>query len=76
MMITDREILEKRITLCQEGSWVTFREELIAMSESLEKIYDIDNEKDLRFRQGQLSMLNMFINLEDSSKIALDNLDD
>jgi hypothetical protein len=75
-MITDREILEKRITLCQEGSWVTFREELIAMSESLEKIYDIDNEKDLRFRQGQLSMLNMFINLEDSSKIALDNLDD
>jgi len=75
-MITDREILEKRITLCQEGSWVTFREELIAMSESLEKIYDIDNEKDLRFRQGQLSMLNMFINLEDSSKKALDNLDD
>ena len=75
-MMTDKEILEKRITLCQEGSWVTFREELIAMSESLEKIYDIDNEKDLRFRQGQLSMLNMFINLEDSSKIALDNLDD
>ena len=75
-MMTDREILEKRVTLCQEGSWVTFREELIAMSESLEKIYDIDNEKDLRFRQGQLSMLNMFINLEDSSKIALDNLDD
>ena len=73
--MTDREILEERITLCQEGAWVTFREELVAMSESLERIHDIETEKDLFFRKGQVSMLNMFINLEDSSKIALDNLD-
>ena len=73
--MTDREILEERITLCQEGAWVTFREELVAMSESLERIYDIETEKDLFFRKGQVSMLNMFINLEDSSKIALDNLE-
>lgn len=73
--MTDKEILEDRITLCQQGSWIVFREELVAMSESLEKIYDIETEKDLLFRKGQVSMLNMFINLEDSSKIALDNLD-
>ena len=73
--MTDKEILEDRITLCQQGSLIVFREELVAMSESLEKIYDIETEKDLLFRKGQVSMLNMFINLEDSSKIALDNLD-
>jgi len=73
--MTDREILEDRLTLCQQGAWLVFRTELVAMSESLEKIYDIETEKDLLFRKGQVSMLNMFINLEDSSKIALDNLD-
>ena len=45
------------------------------MAESLEKIQNIDDEKTLYLRRGQVDILNMVINLEETTKVALDQLE-
>ena len=71
----DREFLEKRLELFSSEGWDLFTEELTSMAESLEKIQTIDDEKTLYLRRGQVDMLNMVINLEETTKLALDQLD-
>ena len=73
--MTDRQILEQRLDMIQHDGWRLLVEEYTELAESLEKIYDIDNEKTLHERRGQVGFLNMFINLENSTKLALDQLD-
>jgi len=73
--MTDRQILEQRLDMIQHDGWRLLVEEYTELAESLEKIYDIDNEKTLHERRGQVVFLNMFINLENSTKLALDQLD-
>ena len=73
--MTDRQILEQRLDMTQHDGWRVLIEEYTELAESLEKIYDIDNEKTLHDRRGQVGFLNMFINLENSTKLALDQLD-
>jgi|TARA_B110000495_G_scaffold174040_1_gene163892 hypothetical protein len=73
--VTDRQILEQRLDMTQHDGWRVLIEEYTELAESLEKIYDIDNEKTLHERRGQVGFLNMFINLENSTKLALDQLD-
>ena len=46
------------------------------MAESLEKIQTIDDERTLYLRRGQVDMLNMIVNLEETTKLALDQLED
>ena len=74
-MIDDREVLEKRLDLFSTEAWDLFTEELTSMAQSLEKIQTIDDEKTLYLRRGQVDMLNMVINLEETTKLALDQLD-
>ena len=74
-MIDDREFLEKRLELFSSEAWDLFTEELTSMAQSLEKIQTIDDEKTLYLRRGQVDMLNMVINLEETTKLALDQLD-
>ena len=74
--MTDREILEDRLNLFQLNSWLSLQEELTELATSLEKIYDIDNEKTLFERRGQLGILNMITNLEESTKYALEQLEE
>lgn len=73
--MNDKEILEDRLNLFQLDSWRTLQKELTELAETLEKVYDIDNEKTLFERRGQVGILNMIINLEESTKHALDQLD-
>ena len=73
--MTDRQILEQRLDMTQHDGWRVLIEEYTELAESLEKIYDIDNEKTLHERRGQVGFLNMFINSENSTKLALDQLD-
>ena len=73
--MTDRQILEQRLDMTQHDGWRMLVEEYTEMAESLEKIYDIENESTLHQRRGQVGMLNMFITLEQATKIALDQLD-
>ena len=73
--MTDREFLVKRLELFSMEAWDLFTQELTSMAESLEKIQTIDDEKTLYLRRGQVDMLNMVINLEETTKLALDQLD-
>ena len=59
----------------QHGGWRELVEEYTKLAESFEKIYDIEDEKTLYMRKGQVSFLNMFINLEEATKLALEQLD-
>ena len=74
-MLNDREFLEKRLELFTMEAWSLFTEELNDMAKSLENIQTIDDEKTLYLRRGQVDMLNMIINLEETTKLALDQLE-
>lgn len=74
--MTDKELLEKRLDLFQHDGWRGLTEEFSQLAESLEKIYDIEDLNTLHLRKGQVSFLNMFVNMEESTKLALDNLDE
>ena len=71
----DKEILEKRLDLFELDGWRYLKEDLTKLAEGLEKIYDVPDEKSLFMRQGQVNILNMIINLEESTKLALEQLD-
>jgi|TARA_R100001463_G_scaffold20427_4_gene49787 hypothetical protein len=73
--MTDKEVLEQRLDMIQHDGWRVLLEEYTKLAESLEKIYDIEDEKTLHLRRGQVSFLNMFINLEEATKLALEQLD-
>tara|TARA_B100001250_G_C19680464_1_gene735609 strand:- start:827 stop:1048 length:222 start_codon:yes stop_codon:yes gene_type:complete len=73
--MNDKEILEKRIDLFSSEAWSLFTEELTQMAQSLENIQTIEDEKTLYLRRGQVDILNMIINLEETTKLALDQLE-
>ena len=73
--MTDKEILEKRLDLFADESWGIFTKELTSMSQSLENIQTIDDEKTLYLRRGQVDILNMIVNLEETTKLALEQLE-
>jgi hypothetical protein len=73
--MNDREILEKRLDLFMSESWTLWLKELTVMAESLENIRNIDDEKTLFTNKGAVGILNMMINLEDTTKFALEQLD-
>jgi hypothetical protein len=74
-VLSDREILEKRLDLFTSDTWSLFVEELTSMANSLDQIQNIDDEKTLFLRRGQVDILNMIINVERTTKLALDQLD-
>ena len=74
-MLNDREILEQRLSLFELDAWRYLKEDLTKLVTGLEKIYDVENERSLFMRQGQVDILNMLITLEEATKIALDQLD-
>ena len=74
--MNDREFLEKRIDLFSSEAWSLFTEELTQMAQSLENIQTIEDEKTLFLRRGQVDILNMIINLEETTKLALDQLEE
>jgi len=75
-MLSDKEFLEKCLEFFTLEAWSLFTEELTQMAESLEKIQTIDDERTLYLRRGQVDILNMIINLEETTKLALDQFDE
>ena len=75
-MATDKEVLEERLDLLVSGSWSLLIEELTSMATSLENINNIDDEKTLFLRRCQVDTLNMIINLKETTRLALDQLED
>ena len=75
MVTEDKEFYANRINLVETDGWMDLIEELKTLSESVKRIDSIDNEKDLWFARGQLSILRQMIVLEDATKAAMTELD-
>ena len=71
----DEQFYKDRIELLETEGWADLIDELKAMSESVKRLDSIDNEKDLWFARGQLSILRQMIVLEDATKAAVTELD-
>ena len=75
MVSDDKEFYANRLNLVETDGWIDLIEELKTLSESVKRIDSIDNEKDLLFARGQLSILRQMIVLEDATKTAMTELD-
>jgi hypothetical protein len=75
LVTDDKEFYDNRINLVETDGWIDLVEELKTLSESVKRIDSIDNEKDLWFARGQLSILRQMIVLEDATKAAMTELD-
>ena len=71
----DKEFYRDRIDLLETEGWSDLIEELKVMAESVKRLDSINNEKDLWFARGQLSILRQMIVLEDATKAAMTELD-
>ena len=75
MVTDDKEFYANRINLVETDGWIDLIEELKTLSESVKRIDSIDNERDLWFARGQLSILRQMIVFEDATKTAMTELD-
>ena len=75
MVVDDKQFYDDRINLVESDGWIALIEELKTLSESVKRIDSIDNEKDLWFARGQLSILRQMIVLEEATKAAMTELD-
>lgn len=75
MVTDDKEFYANRINLVGTDGWIDLIEELKTLSESVKRIDSIDNERDLWFARGQLSILRQMIVLEDATKTSMTELD-
>jgi len=70
-----QQFYKDRIELLETEGWADLIEELKVMSESVKRLDSIENEKDLWFARGQLSILRQMIVLEDATKATMTELD-
>jgi len=75
LVTDDKEFYANRINLVETDGWIDLIEELKTLSESVKRIDSIDNERDLWFARGQLSILRQMIVLEDATKTTMTELD-
>jgi len=75
LVTEDKEFYANRINLVGTDGWIDLIEELKTLSESVKRIDSIDNERDLWFARGQLSILRQMIVLEEATKTAMTELD-
>ena len=75
MVTDDKEFYANRINLVETDGWIDLIEELKTLSKSVKRIDSIDNEKDLWFARGQLSILRQMIVLEEATKATMTELD-
>ena len=71
----NEQFYRDRVDLLETEGWADLIEELKVMSNSVKRLDSIDNEKDLWFARGQLSILRQMIVLEDATKAAMTELD-
>ena len=67
-MKNDNDFFKDRLNLFEQEGWNDLVGELETLSMNLNNVQSIQNENDLYFVKGQLSILQMIINLEDTTK--------
>jgi hypothetical protein len=67
---------ESRFAMMGSDGWKDLMEDIDTMILSLNNISVIEGEKDLKFKQGELSILNWLKTLQEVSKRAYEELDE
>lgn len=67
---------EDRFSMMGSDGWKDLMEDIDTMISSLNNISVIEGEKDLKFKQGELSILNWLKTLHEVSKRAYEELDE
>ena len=69
----DNDFFKDRLNLFEQEGWNDLVGELETLSINLNDVQSIENEKDLYFVKGQLSIIQMIVNLENTTKEVMDN---
>jgi len=69
-----QQFYRDRLSMCETDGWSELMNELEDLSKSVNNIESAEDEKDLWFARGQLSMLRQIIALEDLTKQAAEEL--
>lgn len=75
-MKTEEERLRDKLDLFEMDGWLILMEELTELEHSVKDITTMRNEQDLWDAKGQLRALNLILNLEFSTKLAMEELED
>ena len=71
----DQQFYHNRLYLFEQEGWSSLVQELEQMEALYNNLDSVENEKDLWFARGQLSILRQMIALEESTKLAAEQLD-
>ena len=72
-MKNDNDFFNDRLNLFEQEGWNDLVGELETLSMNLNDVASIENEKDLYFVKGQLSIIQMIVNPENTTKEVMDN---
>ena len=75
LMQEDKQFYHNRLSLCEQDGWRDLVQELSNLEDQINTLDTVDNEKDLWFNKGQLSILRQVISLEEVTKQAAEELD-
>jgi hypothetical protein len=75
MSVSDKDFYYNRLSLIERDGWIDLVEELDTLSKNINSLDSVENERDLWFAKGQLSILRQVIGLGDTTKLAMEELD-
>lgn len=73
--VDNKEFYHNRLNLVEQDGWIDLVQELKNLEDITNKLDSVENEKDLWFARGQLSILRQVIALEEMTKLAVEELD-
>jgi hypothetical protein len=72
--LTTKDYYYDRLRLTEQDGWRALIQELEELNTLYNKLDSIESEKDLWFAKGQLSILRQMLSLEDTTKLAMEEL--
>ena len=76
MAKTDEKFLADRLGMMETDGWLDLVEDIKNLEASIVNFDSISSEKDLWFIKGQLRLVNFILSLENSTNLALEELQD
>jgi len=70
----DRKFYNDRISLTEQDGWLDLIEEFNNLEQLYNNLDSIESKKDLWFNKGQLSILRQILSLEETTKVAMEEL--
>jgi hypothetical protein len=71
---SDRKFYNDRISLTEQDGWLDLIEEFNNLEQLYNNLDSIESKKDLWFNKGQLSILRQILSLEETTKVAMEEL--